>query len=355
MLFRNQNPKKIASVLIFSFLFLLMNVLQQSCKKVDDQLKQSTTLTAIDPTIKFFNLSATVTPSVKKIAEKIKLQNEQTHFVAEFVKTQGNPIWDKAVITTMQARNSGRTSSTTTTSNNEEFVLIPLALQDSNQVHGAIWCKVNGDSVAFKLLDGSKYNWYNAHPDSTGLTGEQLTLLLLKLDRVAFGDSIFKIKDSLAFGINVSRQARYIKITDEVNSNIISNNAPSRSSVGHWEYYWYNFSYVTYEPNKCGCDATPCPDGSMHEVYKTQNFSGNIWIEDDNWNTPNEGGTGGGGGGNGGSGNGDLPVDPVGDDPLDPIPTVYQLTANDVRVINQLNAEDAETDYMYSNLDCQGT
>jgi len=215
-------------------------------------------------------------------------------------------------------------------------------------VHGALWCKVNGDSVSLKLLDGTKYNWYTNHPDSIGMTGEQVTLLLVKLDKAAFGDSLFKIKDSLAFGINVSRKAKYIKITNQTSSNATSNNASRTSRLGHWEYYDYSFSYVTYEPNLCGCDATPCPDGSMHEEYHTENYSGSIWVEDGNWYDPPAGGSGGGGGGGNGTGgslNNDLPYDPVGNDPLDPIPNPGLPVYNPLHPFdNSNNSYDAPDD-----------
>lgn len=74
---------------IFLFLFILV---QQSCKKTDTQSQSEIAKVEIDPSIKFFNLSANVNPSVKKVADKIKLQNEQQHFLNQFVKTQGYPL-----------------------------------------------------------------------------------------------------------------------------------------------------------------------------------------------------------------------------------------------------------------------
>ena len=354
--------------LSFSVILIFLFLSQQSCKKIDSQPTSTVTRPVVDPAIKFFNLPANVNPSVKKVADKIKMQNDQKHFLNQFVKKQGYPLWDKAVITTVPVTNvsssqhnfgSSTNTSSSAGSGTEDLVFVPLALQDSNQVHGALYCKVNGDSVSIRLIDGTKYNWYTAHPDSIGMTGEQATLLLLKLDKVAFGDSLFKIKDSLAFGTNVSRSAKYIKIINTNNTSAASNNTGSTASYGHWEYYDISVNYVTYEPNLCGCDATPCPDGSMHEESHTINISGSMWVEDA-WYDPNSGGAetsggGGGGGYNGGGNNEGLPIDPVGNDPIDPVPTVYHLSSNDIRVINQLNAEDAEVDNAHSNLDCQGT
>src|SRR5882762_967306 len=82
----------LSSILIFLFLS------QQSCKKIDSQ-PPVTAQSPIDPAIKFFNLPVNVNPSVKKVADKIKTQNEQKHFLNQFVKMQGYPLWDNAVIT----------------------------------------------------------------------------------------------------------------------------------------------------------------------------------------------------------------------------------------------------------------
>jgi len=102
-----RNPKEISAVFIFSILFLLVVVMQQSCKKIDNQSQPATTPLAIAPEIKFFDLPANVDSSVKKVADKIKKQNEQKHFLARFVKTQGYALWDKAVKTTVPLMNSG--------------------------------------------------------------------------------------------------------------------------------------------------------------------------------------------------------------------------------------------------------
>lgn len=209
---------------------------------------------------------------------------------------------------TIQNNFGNNTVLPTAPNGNEDVIFIPLALQDSNQVHGALSCKVNGDSVSIRLIDGSNYNWYTANPDSLGMNGEQVTLLLMKLDKVAFGHSLFKVNDSSAFGISVNSRTKYVKMTDSIpNGNSI---APT---AGHWEYYNTTLSYITYEPDLCGCapNIEPCPDGGMHPVYHSETLSGSIWIEDEPWYNPNGGGTGGGGGGTGGGGpNNELPIEP---------------------------------------------
>jgi hypothetical protein len=299
-----------------------------SCTKLDKFESQQN---ENDPKIKFFNLQGNINPSVKKIHDKIENQNEKFHFINEFVQKQGYALWDKAMIKTVPLKNISSLQKTPTnniTSSNtnggvEDLILIPLVLQNSNQVHGALACNVNGDSISIRLLDGSNYNWYTAHPDSIGLNGEQVTILLMQLEKNALNHKLFRVIDSSAFGINVNNKSKYVKIVDSIPNN--SNITPS---VGHWEYHSFTLSYVTYEPNLCGCNAEPCPDGSMHEVYHMETFNWSTYVDDEvpwwqNYN-PNGGGSGGGGsgGGNNGSGNGggnnnSQPVEP--DFGLDPL------------------------------------
>jgi hypothetical protein len=301
----NQKTKKMAAFI--TAIVLLLTVITPSCKKTENEaIPQS----GIDYTSKFFNLHGEANPSVEKIFNKIKKQNDDKQFINHFVKSQGYALWDKAVVKQTQGNsNNAASASRTSTNSTEDIVFIPLSLPDSNQVHGALVCKVNGDSVSIRLIDGSRYNWYTAHPDSVGMNGEQVTLLLMQLDKLAFNHRLFKVTDSAAFGININSSSKYIKILD---SSISTSPDATLSYTGHWEYYSTTIYYVTYEPDLCGCNAEPCPDGSMHEVYHSETVSGFTWVEDTNWYDPNAYGGGGGGGNNGGSGgnNNELPVDP---------------------------------------------
>lgn len=342
--------KKQKGILYAVLAAMLLVVVLQSCKKYDNAAPVET----VDVSIKFFNLPQNLNPAVQKIANKIKVQNNEKNFLDAFVKVQGYPIWDKAKITTVplayapNIRFNSRASSSTTET--EDFILVPLAMPNTNRVHGALSCVVKGDSVSIALIDGRKYKWYNDHPDSIGMNGEDVTLLMMQLDKAAFNHKYFKVKDSAAFGLSIKKSTRYITLTDSVSNSAL----PQSTRNGHWEYYFYMFSYVVYEPDLCGCDATPCPDGSMHEETKRRYITGTVWVEDDDWYYGNEGGgTGGGGvGGNSGGGNGDLPIDPVENDP---ITYTYQLSANDMRVINEINAEDQQSNDDYNNKDCDGT
>ena len=102
---------------------------------------------------------------------------------------------------------------------------------------------------------------------------------------------------------------------------------------------------------------SPCPGGEMHEVYHSETISGFVWIDDD-WypiggTTGGGGGGGGGGGVNPGLGENPLPTEP--DPGTDPTQLTYQLTPNDIRVVQQLADEDQETDITIMNNQCEGT
>lgn len=130
-----------------------------ACRKMD----RHNQIGIIDPVQKFFKVPANTHASVKKIIEKIRNQNQQAQFLGEFIKRQGFAIWDKAIVKIIPFK-SRQTSSPRLTGDSTRFsecILIPLVLENGNQVHGALACKVDGDSIYMKLIDGADYASYN--------------------------------------------------------------------------------------------------------------------------------------------------------------------------------------------------
>jgi hypothetical protein len=319
-----------------NLLFILFAfVLFFACRKTEKVFTQPKT----EAETKFFTLPASADPSVQKVVDKIRRQNEASSFLNEFIKKQGFPVWDKTTV--QHVATPVATKANRTAGDSADLVIIPLVRANEKQVHGALACTIIDDSVTIRLLDGSKYNWYNQHPEITGNNGEQLSLMLMQLDKTVFGHELFKITDPTAFGSKTGKKPRYIKLL------------PGKTIDQRWVVETVTVTYVTYEDQfdgqVLGCD--PGPDCFIYQaVTHTIVYQHYVWVDDgpspspDPWYNPNGGGGGTGGGGS--NGNGETPWVPVGG--------TYQMTANDIRAWNQIEQEDAAAD-LPSPLDCQGT
>ncbi|MDF2380499.1 hypothetical protein JMG10_03395 [Nostoc ellipsosporum NOK] len=166
-----------------------MSAIIMSCRKLD----YSHTRAAV-PT-DFFNIRGIVKPEVLRVIENLKQQNAKTGFIGDFVKKYGSAVWHKAFVSSAgsssAARGLGGKSDTA-------YVLIPIAFENTPQVHAAMACTVLNDSVlAIRLLDGRDYPSY-ASRTTPGVTAYELSLTLMQLDKEVFGHDFFMFTDSLA-------------------------------------------------------------------------------------------------------------------------------------------------------------
>lgn len=223
MNFKKRNPKKISLLFILSTLFLLMLVLQQSCKKTDNDIKAST-----DQTMKFFKLPVAAPNVVKRIAAELEKQNSNKEFVAQFIKQEGVPRWDKAsvgtannlYITTNRSLSDGGTKKTDTT------VIVPIVLEKDDHVSAFFMATVN-DAVSISLLRNSDYKRfpYETTRPATSTTAEEFALRMMFLDRDVFGYTRFDIKDKMLFGIikpgaDTSKIKRTVDIGNNTNTPV---------------------------------------------------------------------------------------------------------------------------------------
>jgi hypothetical protein len=193
------------------------------------------------------------------------------------------------------------------------------------------------------------------------------------LNESVFGHTNFKVTDKRLFKDNN-------RLLFHLNENTVSFKNPvttplaklTPSTTSGWV---SKMMWVTHYG--CGGSNPPCTssfcDLCNQCSYTTLEYV--TYFVDDN---DPQGGNGGGGYTNSGGGGSSTPVMWVPGQPIPcnpnpliengylPCPSgntsgwmpwvpVYQPTSNDIRVINQLNAEDAATDNILSNSDCQGT
>jgi len=275
----------LATVIIISLITLISSILVNACRKFDHQSKPK-----IDKAERFLTLPPNVHPAVKRVVEKIRRVNQRTNFLNDFISRQGFARWDKAIVTgTKSVSIAGRV-------NAEDYcLLIPLVMEDQEQVHGAIGCKVTADSVFFTLLDGSQPESYNADSTVKGLNGRELSLTLMYLDSLVFGHNFFHIKDSAAFA-GLGKNVKYAR-PDSI--SLIP------SSTSRMVIYQVWICYTVWVPphhgQVVGCDPGDpnCNDydEEVHCDYYELGGDNGYEIDDDNPPPPSDGDSGGGGGG----------------------------------------------------------
>ena len=174
-----------------------------ACRKAGDRNET-------DAVKKFQTLPAGVHPSVQQVAGRLNRLNAQTGFLKDFIKRQGIAIWDKALVMPVQ---NVSTYNRYDSAGKTDRILIPLVMEGTKQVHGALTCTVTEDSVRIWLLDGSQYKLYNSDSATAGMNGQQLSLILMELDKEVFGHRLFRITDSAAFNIP-GKKVPFVQLQD---------------------------------------------------------------------------------------------------------------------------------------------
>src|ERR1043165_9737820 len=114
--------KALTSILILIF---LNGIIIISCRKLDKPVNDES-LKQIEE--KFLTLPANSSPELQRIVNKLKEQNDKSHFIAEFVKKNGYPVWQKVLWnnSSSQSRSESQRSST-----NNDTLLFFIPLQQS--------------------------------------------------------------------------------------------------------------------------------------------------------------------------------------------------------------------------------
>jgi hypothetical protein len=328
------------------FIFFILLLTQQSCKKSIIYRDNINDKSAVE---KFLTIPTGTNPTVNRIINTIKQQEDRFHFLTKIVEKEGFAMWQNARIITgthtshdISDASIAPTSSSSTTSK-DTIVLIPLVLANTNYVNSFISCKVN-DKVGIKLYRGRDYANYSFSKNSDSLNAHKIALTCMNLERETFKHTAFNIKDKRLLNYRPDgKEPSKTKITIK----------PTSSTPSSWVTIFFSYQIEVNNENPFG---VLCPDGQACQWTHTETVYDHytFWIDDfSGWNGAN------------------FPNDPWGGGVFDPCvgtctpvldgwqvltdPPPYQLSANDTRVINQLNAEDAATDNILANSDCQGT
>jgi hypothetical protein len=360
---------KITSCWLITFLALTL-LINFSCRKMDLQAPVAiTSVTDNADTVvqKFFSITGNTDPAITAIRNNILQQQSQKPFVEKFVNYAGYPVWDKAVIKKF-AENTTSNSITQRGGDHFKMAFIPLAAANDSVIKAILKVKINGSDTSFKVLYRWQYNQYGYGKVKQHNNAGQTALLFMGFESYVFGHKDFKINDT-----SLLKQERNSDTIHIIAFNKIPGNARMQM---------IKFT-VCYDVS---CSSVPRTEKTAWVPVCEQCVDYYEWVDDGTGTPPPPPGTSGGGGNDDGgnwnddpcapSGSGDpgTPIPPTrytqmappcdgsggGDDPWVPLPPVlpdddYQLTADDIRIFNQLAAEDMAADDNYYNKDCKGT
>jgi hypothetical protein len=266
--------KKIQLPIIFCSIIILLSVL--SCRKTDFASQDSGKSDALIEA-QFFNAYRTDNPNEKKLVDYFKRLNDKTHFVVPTVKKIGYPRWNKILATELNNTASSFQSNSTSDSLNVSY--IPFVIENDSVVNSSMVIKTTPSDTTFNILN----NWQYADSATTNMSPKRFMIFMMALDKNVFGDRLYKITDTTAFGKSIqNRNTKYLKINDVSigttgNANLV---APLTLEI----------CYITYE---VGGQIAACPPGAEHCISL---------IAIAHCTDYDLSGIGGGGGGNGSTG-----------------------------------------------------
>lgn len=310
--------------------------MQQSCKK----LQTPNTLGSNEKIETFLTVTEKTRPEIQIVLSDLRTQLIKNDFVDYFLNNQGQPLWDKA--TMLQGTNMKAA---------KVNCLIPVKSLVTDEITAFIQCNnINQEGFVFKTYNKKiiEKQFYAARR-STNKYMKDFSVFLY-FENKLFGHNQIKLKDGILSldTNNISNSNNSSPVTPD--DPCVGGGGSGGGGTGHWEEHC-----ARYYCSICGGRDPACPLGGSWIVCAP------VFVLD----TPcggggsGGGGYGGGGSGGGGGGLGDPCPTPnsnwylVSPDSADPCP--YTLSAADIAIFNQLDAEDAEANNILSNLDCQGT
>ena len=192
---------------------LVLIIIIDACRKVDINRDKKP---GIDQTSRFFTIPALTDSRVKAIAEKIKKQNDQYHFVNDLVKRVGLPKWNKALI----AENPNSTNRGADADSTMDYIYIPFA---DTAVEAFLIVGLTETDTLLRLLNKFEYKNFSFDTVQTGTewTARQMFYMFGYFEKEVLNAKLFVIDDP-----------RLISLTDSSKKAIVTlhNNSQSKSS-----------------------------------------------------------------------------------------------------------------------------
>lgn len=131
------------------FLFAALTFFQTGCQK--SGLEEIQTDPALEQ--KFFSGSESLDPSVQRLVAKMRVDLRQPGYIAQFVKVNGYPIWNK----NFKANNKDENGTASFSDDpKDSIIIIPVVKEKENMVNAYIVARAY-DSVAIAVKHAYEY------------------------------------------------------------------------------------------------------------------------------------------------------------------------------------------------------
>lgn len=283
------------------FVFILAGILVYiSCRKIDHQSDNSM---KGDTESRFFNSHRSSDAVEAAIVNFIKIKNSKKHFVERTVKQIGYPYWNKMLRLASKPVDSYSSSHS---ENDIDIFLVPFVRDSQSVVNGCLMVFATATDTSFKYLQ----DWQYRDTAGTGMEPRFQSLLLMQLDKNVFGDRLYKIKDTAAFGKDdLNREIKFVKINSGTAGKLFSKKDGQTDQL--FTLVTFTYCYTAWVPggHLTGCDPEDPNCITLVPVTTCSTFS--FWaevIEDQGGGGTGNGGGGEPGGGSGGGGGSTPPV-----------------------------------------------
>lgn len=196
-------------LVVLIFTCIIYWALINSCRKLDTENRSRPRL---DPAERFLVVPSGAPSALKRVAETIRKQNNESHFLDWFAEKFGYPVWNKCQLFNPVSGTNARTSHVPDT-----LAFIPLVLNGIDEVHSFLACAIEQDSVKIRLLRGDSYAAYGKTFNLDTLSAETVALECMVLEYKVFNHDAFRINDLELFlqsPAGTSNESRFLYIKD---------------------------------------------------------------------------------------------------------------------------------------------
>ncbi len=260
-----------------------------ACRKTDSLTKEEPS-----PQVKesrFFSEHKSSNPQVQGIVKYLERQNEKLGFVEKTVKKIGYPRWDKALISSGNARRGA--------SDTINVVYIPFVRDSQNYVNASLVIRTTPSDTTTRYLCDWQYKDFDFDSTSSGWNARNVFHVFTKMDNLVFGTKSFRITDS-----NLLRNEEMQVLNNSgisfVNANVVYTLKPQEQQNSRPEFWllttWcddYDVCISEQVYTKKTLVVPSCPSGT----YLVLSVCTDSWV----YIPSGDGGTGGGGNGSGGT------------------------------------------------------
>jgi hypothetical protein len=174
--------------LLLFIVSLLASLYFSSCRKIDYKADKNLPKNWRED---FFALPTDASPILKRIASKIKSEDERTGFLENFVKENGFIRWEYADI---RPAKKNTNSAALETANMSFIVLLPTVPLDADIVKSIIAAKTDINDVLLKLYQDKKYAAYgfDLSPDRDKPNANDIVQRIMAFHKEIFNDTCLK-------------------------------------------------------------------------------------------------------------------------------------------------------------------